>query len=333
MARFCTKCGKELDTYGRCVSCVANKKKPLANIAKRFLAFFMTRLGAGCATQEETLDIFERKQPIVPGIITPNDGETPIKQYDIAKLRTPFLLKKAEGRLQVTNKRVIFRAAGISPAGKNTLQYEFRIDEIGGLDIKKSHRLSIMNVLLTIILTGIINSFISDFFGMIEDYSARWASLICYGVSITALALFFLLKRKFWLKYLALSFALGANIGIYNFSIAALDTFLGNFVFGLSEAVLLTTGVMWLVSLIFVCFVPDLRIVIKTKSASEAIQIRRKVRGTFGKQPVEHTDFSSVCPWTDTNQAILELGAMIDDIQTMGDYAIEKWKEEAQNHD
>ena len=38
------------------------------------------------------------------------------------------------------------------------------------------------------------------------------------------------------------------------------------------------------------------------------------------------------CPLFD-GIGIRELGAMIDDIQTMGDYAIEKWKEEDQNND
>ena len=42
----------------------------------------------------------------------------------------------------------------------------------------------------------------------------------------------------------------------------------------------------------------------------------------------EYTGFSEVLPWTDTDKAINEIGAMIDDLQTMGDYAIEKWKEE-----
>ncbi len=329
MARFCTKCGRELDENRRCSYCSANKNKPLAvftNVAKRFLAFIMSRIGLGCATPEETLDVFERKLSIVPDILKPNDGETPIKQYEIAKLRSRLHLKRADGRLQVTNKRIIFRAAGISPTGKNTLQYEFRIEEIGGLEVKKSHRLSVSNVFLTIIMTGLVDDYVADFFHWIESFSTLTALLMCYGISTVALVLFFLVKKKFWLKYLILSFAVGANIGIYNFSIAAIDTFLGNFVFGLNEAVLLITGVFWLVNLFLVCFVPDLRISIKTKSAGEAIQIRRKVRGIFRKQPTEYTDFSTVCPWTDTDQAIVELGAMIDDLQTMGDYAIEKWK-------
>lgn len=66
----------------------------------------------------ESSDAFEHGLKIVPDCISANDGEIPIKQYDFAKLRTRFMLEKSYGRLQITNKRVIFRAAGRSPLGK-----------------------------------------------------------------------------------------------------------------------------------------------------------------------------------------------------------------------
>ena len=69
----------------------------------------------------------------------------------------------------------------------------------------------------------------------------------------------------------------------------------------------------------------------KTKASGDTIQIRKKQHCLFHKQPIEYTDFSEVLPWTDTDKAILELGALINDLQTMGDMAIEKWKEDQQN--
>ena len=41
----------------------------------------------------------------------------------------------------------------------------------------------------------------------------------------------------------------------------------------------------------------------------------------------EYTDFSEVLPGKDLDAMINELGALIDDIQTLGDIAIENWKE------
>ena len=42
---------------------------------------------------------------------------------------------------------------------------------------------------------------------------------------------------------------------------------------------------------------------------------------------VEYTDFGEVRPGKDTDLMITELGTLIDDIQTIGDMAIDKWKE------
>ena len=78
--------------------------------------------------------------------------------------------------------------------------------------------------------------------------------------------------------------------------------------------------------LLRVCFVPNLIFSVKTKSASDAVQIRRRVWGLFFKQPQEYTGFSEVLPWDDTEKVSEELGALINDLQTMGDMAIEKWK-------
>ena len=41
-------------------------------------------------------------------LIRPVKNEIMIKQYDIAVLRNPFNFERTEGRMQVTNKRVIF---------------------------------------------------------------------------------------------------------------------------------------------------------------------------------------------------------------------------------
>ena len=138
---------------------------------------------------------------------------------------------------------------------------------------------------------------------------------------------FFVIKKHFWIKYIALSAAMGVMAGICSIPTIAFDISTGEFVPNILDIVLCAVTILAVVNLIILSFVPDLRICIKTKSASEAVRIRRKVRGFFGRQPMEYTDFSEVLPSEDTDRAINELGSLIDDIQTMGDYAIEKWKE------
>lgn len=42
----------------------------------------------------------------------------------------------------------------------------------------------------------------------------------------------------------------------------------------------------------------------------------------------KYSGFAEILPWTDTDIAIKEVGTIIDDIKTMGDAAIEKWKQD-----
>lgn len=105
MAKFCTKCGKPLDECTCEKSTVGNPS---------FFASLKNRMGIG-EPETNNAPLYEKNMQIVPENISANDGEIPIKQYNVATLRNRFLgitISKAIGRLQITNKRVIFRAAG-----------------------------------------------------------------------------------------------------------------------------------------------------------------------------------------------------------------------------
>lgn len=104
-------------------------------------------------TKLESSDAFEHGLKIVPDCISANDGEIPIKQYDFAKLRTRFMLEKSYGRLQITNKRVIFRAAGRSPLGKNIFHQEFSIDQLAGVEVRCKHEFNLFNFFLGLIFS------------------------------------------------------------------------------------------------------------------------------------------------------------------------------------
>jgi hypothetical protein len=89
---------------------------------------------------------------IVPTCISANENEIPVKQYNIAVLRNLLKFERAEGRMQVTNKRVIFRAAGRSVGGRTTLQHEFAIDEIAGIEARYNFKFSFMYLIFAILI-------------------------------------------------------------------------------------------------------------------------------------------------------------------------------------
>ena len=76
-----------------------------------------------------------------------------------------------------------------------------------------------------------------------------------------------------------------------------------------------------------ICWVPNLIVNIETKGTQPAVEIRRKESGilNFFRKP-DYTGFAEVLPWRDTELAIIELWAMVSDIQKYGDEAIKQWK-------
>lgn len=327
MAKFCTKCGTQLDDKGNCPKCPpAFSMSNIRNVIKRAVSKVYNQMGLGGPYGSEREDLFESNKNIVPDIILTNEDETPIKQYDIAKLRSRILGKYAEGRLQITNKRLIFRAAGTSYVGKQVLQHEFNIDEIGGIEIRKSHRLSFLNILLSFMLTLFVTGPIHDVFSAFNDASSAAATFFAISFTFALGAVFFFVKKKFWLKLVCLAVSIGMLSGLSSLTAKAYDYLLGEELFNFIDFISAPVLLLWFLNVIIVSMVPDLRICIKTKSAGDAIEIRRKIWGAFYKDFSEHTDYSEVLPWTETELAINEIGAIIDDLHTSGDYAIEKWK-------
>jgi hypothetical protein len=110
-------------------------------------------------------DIYERGLKIVPECISPDEGEIHVKQYKIAVLRNLLRGERAEGRLQVTNKRVVLRATGKSISGKTTLQQEFSISEIGGVESRKNYKYNVFYCILAILIfissTGLFSGILS----------------------------------------------------------------------------------------------------------------------------------------------------------------------------
>ncbi len=299
----------------------------------------LDKIGAG-SSEEDGTDIYESGRLIVPECISANDGEIPIKQYDFAKLRTRFMFAKAEGRLQVTNKRVLFRATGRSIMGRTTLHEEFEINEIAGVEIRNKYDFSFLSLLGGLLLTALCGAvgFGAAILAMRTNSSGAISFFeilaVIYNLLVFALcvaATYIFAKRKSQEKFYSVRqilLAIGAGAcGAY------IDA--SRFADGLpSEFMLFSTifmGVCCLVNVLLISFVPDLVCLIKTKGAIPGIEIQREAQigllsFLFKGQLDEKTGFHEVCPWKDTQIAIKELGTMIDDIQTMGDAAIEKWK-------
>lgn len=256
--------------------------------------------------------VYERNMQIVDECVVPTEEEIPIRQYNIARLRTP-LWKKAYGRLQVTNKRVLFRAKGKSLAGPIEIENEFSLEEIGGVEIKADYRFNLLIFLLSTlaisVCLGIYTLLGQGALSMAaENDSVVVPVMLAIVTTIAAVAVLVLVQSKTWKAIAALCTALawGLVMMVTNFGLWAFTSA----VFGVIGIV------MWILS----ALIDDLHILLKIKGAHGAIEIGRKLRTD------ERSGFSVVQPWKDTGLAIRELGALIDDVKRFGNAGIEKWK-------
>jgi hypothetical protein len=104
--------------------------------------------------ERNAADTYERTMAIVPDCIKANENEIPVRQYNIAILRSLLKFERAEGRMQVTNKRVIFRAAGRSVGGRTALQHEYAIDEIAGIEARSNYKFSLLYLVFAILIVA-----------------------------------------------------------------------------------------------------------------------------------------------------------------------------------
>lgn len=325
MARFCTKCGRPLSEGEKCV-CRSLSDGEKAAKRQSFLAKLLNRMGIGTPSNDSH-NLFENGQEIVPEITCANEGEIPIKQYEVSSLRSRIRGQYAKGRLQVTTKRVIFRAAGMSYKGPIAQHYEFAVNEIAGIEIKKTNRISILNIFLCLILNSFVSSISAEIFHGFAAKTPGLALFFAIHIALASIVPFFVMHKKFWLKLAIMSFGLGALSGCGNLSNISASSLMFGLEANAADIIVSVLYVVWLLNMILVALVPDLVLTIKTKGATEAFTIRRKQFPTPFKQAVEHTNFAEIVPAKDLDTMTSEIYALINDVQNLGDLAVEKWKE------
>ena len=307
---FCSRCGKPLEE-GQVCTCMTsdNSAENKARVGSPgFINRMKNRMGIGDPERNAT-DCYERGQLITPDSIKSNEGEIPIKQYNIAVLRTLWKFERAEGRLQVTNKRLLFRAPGRSIGGRTTLQHEYAVDEIAGIEARRDFKFSLLHLLGGLIVLA--------FFGYISFWITTWDFKMAASLGVilallfmaASIILFFMVPKVFLLKLAVLGLGLGSMFMISTTG---------------SVLMRLLTYLLALIALfgLFLFFMrPNLVISIKNKMGmgEGPVDIRRKTI------KAESTGFSEVMPTEETESSIREIGAMIGDIQKLGDYGVEKW--------
>ena len=284
----------------------------------------LNRMGIG-DPESNSDGVYERGMQIAPDNLTLNEGEVPIRQYDVAVLRSRSKFTRSEGRLQVTNKRLLFRATGRSLRGKITLQHEFSLDDIKGFESHNDYRFSPLDLIASIILLGIFGGIFFALISAIMRDSQVLGAVLGLAIGAASLIPFFYLYRRFLLKMICCFAGIGAVAVAFPLARAYAEfteKFGWKLLSALGWVIAIACVIVTLASIFLFCIKPNLVLDIKTVAGGAPIQIRR--RYALGRE--EYTGFNEVLPGPDADRVAREVSAMINDIQTMGDSAIERWK-------
>lgn len=252
-------------------------------------------------------DCYERGMKIVPDLIQPCGQEIPIRQYDLCTTRSLLKGTWQEGKLQVTNKRVLFRLSGRNWSGRSQKSIEFTLDDVVGMEIRNGNRLSFVAMLLNLVIVGIFY-----YFGLFIADSSPSLELVL-GLMLSG-SFLLLLRKHYYAKAIALAFTLpGATY-------MARD--------GLGSMVMALIMLLFVIHYILACIRPNFSFKIMTKSGF-ASPIKEDGIGTALSSMFHYfVDRGlEVLPGKDAEKAIDEVGTMIMDIQKFGDAGVQKWKE------
>ena len=120
---------------------------------------------------------------------------------------------RAEGRLQLTNKRILFRAKGTAPVGETTIQHEFSIDEVAGFQIVRNFRFSILDLLLIFALSVAIGYIGVGFGGFLGRTLKAFGQLLVYVLALAvAVPAFVWMPRE---QYAGKCVFLSASVGLF----------------------------------------------------------------------------------------------------------------------
>lgn len=255
-------------------------------------------------------DCYERGMQIVPDLIQPCGQEIPIRQYDLCTTRSLLKGTWQEGKLQVTNKRVLFRLSGRNWVGRSQKSIEFALDDVVGIEIKNGNRLSFVSMMLNSIVVALFATIGQGFAGISATLALILGLILSFGLIV-------LLKKHYYAKAMAFAFTLPAA-GLM------LEDNGGKILMYISGIVIALFMVYYLLASIR----PNLSFKVLTKSGS-ASPIEEKRVDTVLTMLFNYfiARGMDVLPGKDAERAMDEVGTMIMDIQKFGDFGIQKWKQ------
>ena len=280
---------------------------------------------------------------LLPRHLTPAEGELTVRAYHCTTLASRLVNLKAQGYLTVTNKRVVFYARGSSYGGESVMHSEVPVADVSGINTYKGTYFSISHLLgaffASFVVGSIISAIVTAVVGIVtaalikNSADVNEAQIASVFIGILAVVIIIgsrsFARDKIWRPILAGSgtFLLAAS-GSVNFVSDLAGSLFGNREGGLGTVLLIgafIAGIYALVTFFQYAVRETMSLTIGSKGgAYTPIAITGvSVLGIFNTAALKAL---SAGPASDAEAMIREIGAVISDIQTLGDLGVDKWK-------
>ncbi|MHB8806571.1 MAG: PH domain-containing protein [Anaerolineaceae bacterium] len=264
-----------------------------------------------------------------------SENEQIVRAYRCTKLHR-FFAKPVTGYLTITNKRAIYHSQGKAIGGENSVISEMPLEDIAGISTYSG---SSFNLLLFAVFCGVL-------YGLTNYINYRapvllWVLgvLLCLPAAIGSLFKFKILNQSMtdsagtWIQNLSIGEWVKSKPEGYFWNAANICLYIGAPMLAIKLNVIPLLGVLIILIVYFFIFSN-----VFGKFKTFSLQIRSKtakgsgilIPGNFalallsGNTTAVKTMFAG--PNEDAGLIVKELGAIILDIQQMGDLGIKKWK-------
>jgi tetratricopeptide (TPR) repeat protein len=279
---------------------------------------------------------------LIDNHLSPAEGEIVVRTYHCTNLSPVFALigLKTDGYLTVTNKRVVYFAEGSSvygAAGNSKLYNEVPIADVANLSLSKGTRFSFLRLLcgllfgqipaaiVTVILSGVM-SVLEGAGGGTNPYLLRFGVFLQLSVAILLVFRSLLIPRESIVRLmlaassLSLVLSVPALVLVHGRGLQLLPSIYQSGLTILS----IPLACYWLWCLYWFIRREYLTMAIRSKTNwPPSIQIAGV--SWWGRINVAADLAYGMAPAIDADAMFKELGAMITDIQTLGDHGIQKW--------
>lgn len=271
----------------------------------------------------------EKVNDLLESHISAAKEERTVKTYFCSYYHSRLLGLQAKGHLGVTNKRVIFHASGQSTIGNSVIQSEVPIADVSGISSYKGTYFSFGHLLVALIVSSFISliaASLVNLIGINTDYQVYQG--IGWLVGIVALISSFAIKSdQIWRSVLAATSSLVVySIGVSRVLQNPLSLILGQ-TSGLGWE-LVIAGLINLYALLCIFWYarrPAFSLMIGSKGGSST-PIAISGASRLGILDTSAGRALTAEPAEETEEMLKELGAVILDIQTLGDLGIKKWQ-------